>query len=328
MVRTVAALSRPESYPDHPSSIERIETHMSWVFLTPSRAYKLEKPIRTDAFDHRSVAARHRGCATELRLNRRLAPDVYLALVPVMETTHGLRVDGWDGGEVVDWLIEMRRLPRDRMLDVQIAAGGVEAESIDLLADTLTDFFIRGERIGFGPLEYRAHIAADLADKRACLVKPRYGLPLAEIDAIHAGQQDWLRAHARLLESRAARVIDGHGDLRPEHVCLERPPVVIDCLEFAASLRRLDPVSELGFLGLECRRLGAAWIGDRLLRRYGARSGDHVGPELVRFYQSQHALIRAAIAVWHLDDETLTETERWQARAREYLGLGVGLFDA
>ena len=299
---------------------------MSWVFLTPTRAYKLKKPIRTEFFDHRTTAARRAACATELRLNRRLAPTVYLALVPVTETDRGIQVDGWHSGTIIDWMVEMRRLPRARMLDVLLAGGGVETNAIDLLADTLTDFFMAGKQLGFDPLEYRAGVAAAIADKRRSLSQPRYGLELADIDvihAIHAGQQDWLREHGRLLEGRANRVIDGHGDLRPEHICLEQPPVVIDCLEFADSLRWLDPVSELSFLGLECRRLGAAWIGERLLARYAARSGDHAAPELTAFYQSQHALIRAAIAIWHLDDDSQTNIETWRARAREYLGLGL-----
>src|SRR5690606_23645446 len=117
--------------------------------------------------------------------------------------------------------------------------------------------------------------------------EPRYGLNDADLRAVVHGQKRWLARSGRLLEERAPWVVDAHGDLRPEHVCLEEPtPVVIDCLEFSQELRWLDPVSELSFLALECRRLGAAWIGERLLARYAEMSQDRVSAALVRFYQS------------------------------------------
>jgi aminoglycoside phosphotransferase family enzyme len=104
--------------------------------------------------------------------------------------------------------------------------------------------------------------------------------------------------------------------------------VIIDCLEFSKQLRSLDPISELAFLALECRRLGAAWIGERLLADYAARSGDRAPAELNPFYQSQHALIRAAIAVWHLDDGDDTRAaagDVWRERARGYLSMAAEL---
>ncbi len=323
LAETVAALREPSRYPGSVARVDAIETHMSWVFLTEDRAYKLKKPLLTDLIDHSTIAARRRACATELALNRRLAASVYLALTPVVRSDDQLRVGG--SGEIVDWLVEMRRLADRQMLDVRIRKGAVIAQEIDSLGDTLAEFFIGAARVELAGPDYRARIAADLAAKRSSLAQPHYGLKTAEIDAVYAAQQDWLARHADLLERRAARVVDGHGDLRPEHVCLERPPVVIDCLEFAQELRWLDPASELGFLALECRRLGAAWIGARLFERYAARSGDRPPAALIGFYQRHHALIRAAISVWHLDDHALDHSQRWRLRAREYLTLARAL---
>lgn len=330
LAELVAALLRPGSYGDSVARVEAIETHMSWVFLTDLHAYKLKKPMRTELFDHSTIAARRGACATELRLNRRLAPSVYLAIVPVVRDADGVHVDGEaerdpNPGEVIDWLVKMRRLPADRMLDLAIEHKSVSEDDVDRLASTLGPFFLGARPVAIDEARYREAIAADIGAKRASLAQPRYGLDNAEIDAVYAGQQEWLARHGALLEQRAARVVDGHGDLRPEHVCLEQPPVIIDCLEFSSRLRALDPVSELAFLALECRRLGGAWIGERLLADYAARTGDRAPAELIPFYQSQHALIRAAIAVWHLDDGDTRAGERWRERARDYLRIAASL---
>jgi len=324
LAEIVAALRLPSSYPDPVTRVDAVETHMSWVFLTDAHAYKLKKPIRTPLIDHTTIIARRRACETELLLNRRLAHSVYLAVVPVVRETHELRVDG-GRGEVVDWLVKMRRLPADRMLDERIRQRAVGEDDVDWVAATLARFFAGAERVAIDGCSYRERIAADIADKRASLAQPRYGLDVAEVDAVYAGQHDWLARHGALLEDRAAQVVDGHGDLRPEHVCLERPPVVIDCLEFNERLRELDPVSELAFLSLECRRLGAGWIGERLLAGYAAQTGDRPPAELIGFYQSHHALIRAAIAVWHLDDDSQDRSEVWHDRAHGYLRGAIEL---
>jgi uncharacterized protein len=322
LAETVAALRRPASYPGQVQRIEAIETHMSWVFLTETHAYKLKKPLRTELIDHATVADRHRACATELDLNRRLARSVYLSIEPVVRIAKGVRVGGGEG-EVIDWLVKMRRLSDARMLDVSIRHGAVTADQIGALAEILADFFSRATRVELAGPVYRERIAADIASKRSSLAQPRYGLPNEEVDGSYAAQHEWLARHGGLLEDRAARVVDGHGDLRPEHVCLEDPPVVIDCLEFAQELRWLDPASELAFLGLECRRLGAEWIGGLLLDGYEARTGDRPPAELIAFYEGQHALIRAAIAIWHLDDDALAQAEHWRERAREYLRMAT-----
>ncbi len=118
----VAFLSRPGSYPEPTARVDTIETHMSWVFLTDRQAWKLKKPVRTTWLDFTTAAARRRNCEAELRLNRRLATDVYLEIVP-LALDDGGRLRLGDGGGVIDWLVRMRRLPAARMLDRLIARG-------------------------------------------------------------------------------------------------------------------------------------------------------------------------------------------------------------
>lgn len=318
LAATVAALRQPASYPAGVQQVEAIETHMSWVFLTEAHAYKLKKPIRTPVLDHTTIEARHRACATELVLNRRLAPDVYLAVVALVASEHGMCLEG--AGTPIDWLVKMRRLPREQMLDARIERGAVADADVDRLAALLTRFYVTTERVPVTGAGHRGRITADIESKCSSLGQPHYGLSRADIDAVIAGKQRWLRDHGDLLEARGASVVDAHGDLRPEHVCLaDSIPVVIDCLEFDRTLRLLDPVSELAFLALECRRLDAPWIGERVLARYAELTGDRAPEPLIYFYQSHHALIRAAIAVWHLDDDALDQSAHWRERGSWYL---------
>lgn len=298
--------------------LERIETHRSWVFLTESRAYKLRKLRADGPLSADDVDSRRRASAQELELNLRLACSVYLGVVPVNLGPGGISVDG--DGQVVDWLLEMRRLPRERMLDDCIARGSVRMGEIDALTATLTRFYERCERAPLGGEDYRARLSADMEAKRLSLQRPSYGLDAALIHAVVAGLRAWMKNNARALDARAPAVVEAHGDLRPEHVCLEPEPVVIDCLDFDRQLRLLDPISELSFLALESRRLGAGWIGERVLARYLALTGDVVPGALIHFYQGVHALVRAAVAIWHLDDSP-NEAAHWRARANHYLRL-------
>jgi aminoglycoside phosphotransferase family enzyme len=209
------------------------------------------------------------------------------------------------------------------MLDARIARGAVTRADVRGLVATLARFYARAERCPMDGRAYRNAIAADVDAKHASLRQPRYGLDPAEVRAAADGLGQWLERHGESLEERAPRVVDAHGDLRPEHVCFEAEPVVIDCLEFSRSLRLLDPASELSFLALECRRLGAAWMGDELLAAYGASTGDVVPGSVIAFYEGYHALVRATIAVWHLDDAALDHSTAWVRKGSGYLRMAA-----
>ena len=125
----VAFLRRPEAYASRPPSVELKETHMSWLFLTDRYVWKLKKPVRYDYLDFSTVEARKADCELEVKLNRRLAPDVYLGVVSLVSDPHGRMQLGGEG-QVVDWLVMMRRLPVDRMLDAAIYAHTVSREDV------------------------------------------------------------------------------------------------------------------------------------------------------------------------------------------------------
>jgi uncharacterized protein len=315
------ALCSPAAYPEHSPTIEVIETHRAWVFLTSAHAYKLAKARVEERRDPCWSRRREQACQRELDLNRRLAKSVYLGALPVTQARGHWVVGG--EGPPADWVLQMRRLPGELMLDAAIATRSVKPGRIDDLAAVLRRFYASTEATPESASAYGARLLDDIRSKSASLSRADYGLAPDGPLRLATGLTQWAMGEPSLLGSRASSVVDAHGDLRPEHICLEAEPVVIDCLEFDAHLRRLDPLSELAFLALECRRLDAPWLGDLLLSRFVDPRDDRLAA-LLCFYQAYHALVRAAVAVWHLDDRQQPQRDHWRLRAERYLMLGAG----
>lgn len=317
-------LRRPDSYPHAPRGVTPVQTHLSWVFVTDAHAYKLKKPIRYDGIDFTTVAHRKRNCEEEVRLNRRLAPAVYLGVVPLTrEPTGALALNG--RGEPVEWLVQMRRLPSEHMLDAIIAAARVTADetAIRAAARHLARFYVDAPAEAVSGPAHRKRLADGVRRDLDELSRPRYGLPGQRVAELAQAQLAFLEKAPALFDRRvdAGRIVDGHGDLRPEHICVRPEPAIIDCLEFSKELRVIDPADELAFLALECERLGDARVGQWFLQTYVTVTGDEPPASLLHFYRVYRALRRATLAAWHLDDPDVTDPERFAARARHYLEL-------
>jgi aminoglycoside phosphotransferase family enzyme len=325
----VAFLSGPQAYPDGLNRVEIRQTHRSWVFLTDKHAWKLKKPVRTEYLDCRTPEARRRNCLREVRLNRRLADGVYLGVVPLtMDTNGDLQLHGH--GKAVDWLVHMRRLPSDRMLDNLIACQAVPKEDVLKLASKLAKFYKNAIPVPMTEAQYCKRLTADLESARCDLTTAAHGLTTDLANSVICSQLEFVEKNSDLLGARAreGRIVDGHGDLRPEHVCLEVQPVIIDCLEFNRNLRILDAASELAFLALECERLGGREIGQRLLQAYIEQADDCPSNALQAFYRAYHAVVRAKIAIWHLNDDAILDGAHWVAKAEQYLTLAACLSKA
>ncbi|MGZ3238342.1 MAG: hypothetical protein ACXU8A_13300 [Burkholderiaceae bacterium] len=318
----VAFLRQPTSFPESTYRVEAIETHMSWVFLTDGYAYKLKKPVRHDFLDFSTIEARRFYCEEEVRLNRRLATDVYLGIVAINLDSRGHLQLG-TAGNAIDWLVKMRRLPIKRMLDYAIKHGTATEQDIVKVATRLAHFYQTCTPVILDANEYRNRFLHHINCTRQELIQSVYQLSVTQINGICTAQSAALLNMAALFDERiqSEKIVEGHGDLRPEHVCLNPELDIIDCLEFSYDLRIADPVDELGFLALECERLGATDFGALLLRTYSELSGDMPAAALVHFYQSYRASLRAAIAIRHLNEEKFRYSPEWPRRAREYLKL-------
>ena len=317
----VAALRRPGTYPEPTAAIDVVETHMSWVFMTERHVYKLKKPVRYPFLDFTTLDARERDCLEEVRLNRRLAPDIYLGVVPLTRgRDREIRLEG--EGEVLDWLVWMHRLPEERMLKSLIMQGDVSEEDVRRFMEVLCRFYRQAPAEPVSTAAYLARYRVDIDANEQTLTAATPPLPQERITQVIRAHRAFLADHDELLAIRAAdgRVIEAHGDLRPEHICLLAEPVFIDCLEFKRDFRLLDPVEELAFLAMECEHLSADWIRPLVFDSYRQCTGDLPPKGLVTFYLSFRATLRARLAVWHARNG---DEAKWLRHAGEYLAIAA-----
>lgn len=324
-------LSRPDAYPHAPASVSMIETHMSFVFLADARVYKLKKPVRYPFLDFSTLAAREHNCREEVRLNRRLAPDIYLGVVALeYSSARGLSLSGpLADARVVDWLVEMRRLPAERMLDRLIREDAIERAHIDRLCMVLADFYANATPSSLSSQQYYARFIDEQAINREMLTRGSLMLDrdqtmstLDRLDALLCDSRELFVARVD-----AGAIIDGHGDLRPEHICLTEPIAIFDCLEFNLLLRQVDPYDEIACLGVECAALGAPQIGDRILETFTARMPDPPPARLIACYAAWRATLRARLSIAHLLEPTPRQPEKWEPQARHYLAIAARHLD-
>ena len=308
-----AALGEPGA------AVERLETHFAWVFLTARFAYKLRKPISYHGLDTRDLDSRRARCEDELKVNEPLAPGVYLGVVPLTRGSAGLSLGG--SGEAVDWLLRMQRLPAERMFDTMLRERSWRPADLEALELRLRSFFAEAPVVRISGITYCNRLRAAVAyNHQELLAGEPHGVDAAPVVEVVSLQNRLLELHRAALARRAddGWIRDCHGDLRPEHICLEPPVRVIDRLEFDADLRALDPIEDLAFLQLECEREGARWAGACLMRRYLSATGTDVPASIVDFYLSNRALTRARLAAWRLTERD-GDARLLRAKLRDYV---------
>ena len=319
----VKFLTRGDAYYPPVPEVTCHETHMSQVFLAGDRVYKLKKPVRFPYLDFSTLARREKACRAEVKLNRRLASDVYRGVTPLVLSEQGFAIGGQ--GEIVDWLVVMNRLDDSQMLDNVIRERQLHRWQLDRLVEILLQFYRRAKPVFIAPAAHVAELWRGLAYNRRVLLDPRLGIPSGSVRHIDAIQRRFVTERAGLLAERVRRrwIVDGHGDLRPEHIYLGDPVRIIDCLEFNARLRMVDPFDEIAFLCLECERLGAAWAGEYLRRRIARMLHDGHCDELFIFYRCYRAMLRARLSIAHLLEPNPRTPDKWTPLAHSYLRLAA-----
>jgi aminoglycoside phosphotransferase family enzyme/predicted kinase len=330
----IDALTRPEAYPFSVDRVEVRHTHISVVFLAGGYAYKVRKPVALGFLDFSTLDRRRHDCDEEVRLNRRLAPSVYLGVVPITQTGTKVSVEGQ--GEVVEWAVKMERLPDDATLLNRLRRGEVDAAVVEKLACTVTGFHARAEggaRIAaFGRFEIVAGNARENFEQSV----PQVGVTVsrAVFDRLRVLTESALKRHRPLIEARANRGVprDTHGDLHLDHVYLfpDRPPpadlVIIDCIEFNERFRFADPVADAAFLVMDLTVRGRRDLAGAFADAYFRASGDEEGRALLPFYIAYRAAVRGKVEGFKLAEAEVPDAEKAaalaSARARWLLALG------
>jgi hypothetical protein len=318
----LAALNDPDTYPDAPASIERHETHGSCVFVAGQHALKVKKPVVLPFLDYGTLERRRSACREEVRLNRRLAPALYLGTVGIVRRGDGtvsLAPDDEAPG-VVEVGVLMRRYEEADTLAARWAAGKATEAQLRMVGARIAAF-------------HAAHALPESADASVASLRQAVRTTLDDLEArpcaaadLHALRDRLERILGRrredLLErARRGLVVDGHGDLRAEHVLLTDPVQIVDALEFDPALRITDVACDLGFLVMDLQGAGSEDLARALVDGYRLAGGDPGDDALLALMGCYRALVRAKVDL--LSGDRMRAGERiaqavalgWRARS-------------
>lgn len=314
----LTALQNPALY-DHPvTGFTLMETHISWVILTGDFVYKIKKPVNFGFLDYSSLEKRAHFCAEELRLNRRLAPDLYLDVIAVRGSDDAPRLDG--DGPVIEYMVKTRQFRQQDLLGNMQRAGELAPFHIDSLAATLAAFHGQIERAtpesAWGqPDQVHAPVAQNFEQIRPLLSDPA---DLAQLEQL----EQW--AHTtfqRLIPQLAQRKADGlirecHGDIYLDNVTLVAGQVTLfDCIEFNDAFRWTDVMADVAFMAMDLEDRGLNDLSQRFVNGWLEHTGDYAGLAVLNYYKAYRAMVRAKVALLGLSPD-LSDQQRADVMAR------------
>jgi len=322
-------LRNPSAYPVTTRTVELIQTHISWLFLTDTHVFKLKKPVNFGFLDFSTLDLRRFYCFEELRLNRRLCPDMYEQVIALRETDAGAAFAG--DGKVIEYAVVMKRLPADRMLDRLIDGGGITAEEIRTVALEISRFHSNAPtspRISeFGALEQIEYNWRENFEQAAAFRTST--LPTAVASTIRASIETFLGSHRSLFAERIANgyIRECDGDIHLGNICLLNGTVYIfDCIEFNERFRCSDTAADIAFLLMDLDYHRRPDLADAALSAYITASGDTDCAKLITFYKVYRAFVRGKVESLQFHDPGISREARSTAekRAIGYFRLAQG----
>lgn len=320
MERTSSLLIRQLMQPalfDHPvKNLRLVETHVSWVLLTGDYAYKIKKPLNLGFLDFSTLEKRRFYCEEEVRLNRRLAGDYYLGVIPVTGVPEHPR---WGGaGKAMEYAVKMRQFPQDAQLDRILDRGRLEPRHMDAFAHLIADFHARASVAstsgGYGT---PAHIYHPVAENFTQLEKPcaAVGLSLQLEKLRHWSGESFSRLEPAFEQRKEQGFVrECHGDMHLRNMAwVDDQPLVFDCIEFNPDLRWIDVVSETAFLVMDLLQRQEPELAWRFLNVYLEVGGDYAGMELLPFYLTYRAMVRAKVAAIRASQAGIAAEDRIEA---------------
>ncbi len=322
----IQAMMCADFYPHCPESVELKQTHISYVFLAGDYVYKVKKPVRFVFLDYSTLEKRRHFCHEEIRLNRRLAPAVYLEVIAVVQNEGRFMLSQSPGEPVFEYAVKMRRLPEEYFLDRRIQDAKAQKEDFNRIATKLADFYATAATdqasLYGSPDAIRRKLEENVKE-----VEPLIGetLTLKEFRRIQDYNDHFFAQYGDLLEMRVrdGRVREGHGDLRAEHICLEDDPVIFDCIEFSEEFRYCDAASEIAFLSMDLDYLGSPLLSEYFAASFQKLTQDPELSRLLPLYKGYRACVRGKVESLKSQEREVPEEEREEAksRARRYFHL-------
>jgi hypothetical protein len=321
----VEVLLKPETYAHHPQKVELVQTQMSFLFLTGDYVYKVKKPVNLGYLDYTTLEKRRFFCRQEIELNRRLCPDTYLEVVPIISRQGQISLGG--EGEIIEYAVKMKQLPADRMMDKLLPQNLVTEEMVARVAEKLAAFHDKArtspEISAYGkPGAIKINTDENFAQTEKYIA---ISIPSNKYNKIKAYTDNFAKSNKSLFDKRVkeGRIRDCHGDLHAAHVCLANGICIYDCIEFNDRFRYGDVASEVAFLAMDLDRFRHADLSQAFVDAYVRFSRDKELPQLLNFYKCYRAYVRGKVSSFMLDDPYISAEEKTGvlAAARRYFEL-------
>jgi len=321
-------LKKRDAFPEETKEVRLIQTHISFVFICDKYVYKIKKPVDFGFLDFTSLEKRRIYCEKEVELNRRLAEDVYIGVLPVIYDGKRHFIDKVSG-EIVEYAVKMKRLPEDMLMKRLFEERKLNEEHIRKVAKRIAEFHLSADTSSeidqFGKKEaFKIN-----TDENFDQVQKYIGITIdkEKFHEINEWTERFYKEREGLFEERIRkrRIRDCHGDLHMEHIyLLEGRPVIIDCIEFNDRFRYGDTVGDIAFLLMDLEYHGGKGFSDILWRYYKEFANeDDEADEILRFYKVYRAFVRGKVNSFQLDDPSISSKDKESAikRARSYFDL-------
>jgi len=318
-------LLNPGIYPDHPKEVKFIETHISLLFLTGNYVYKVKKPVDFGFLDFTSLEKRRYFCEQEVKLNRRLSPDIYLGVVKISRDQGKISLDG--KGEIEEYAVKMVQIPEELLMDKLLEKGHVDQKMMEALAAKLVRFYSSAETNdtikSFGKPERVKQDTDENFEQTEKYVDVVISKPVYE--EIRDRTNRFFETQEKLFHARIAsdRIRDCHGDLRLEHIFWGDEISIFDCIEFNERFRYTDVAADIAFLAMDLDYHGREDLSEHLIQAYIEKSDDQNLISMLDFYKCYRAYVRGKVESFRLDDPNIREAEKRGAltRAKKYFEL-------
>jgi len=329
MKQIIEDLKHPSALPEDTVNVDVVQTHISVVFVADTYVYKIKKPVDFGFLDFSTLEKRKHYCHQEVALNRRLAKDLYLDVLPVT-LQNGKFTLTQTGGAPVEYAVKMKRIPDDRLMKSLFEGGKITPEHLGEIAEVLSKFHLNAKTSAeiaqyAEPEKFKIN-----TDENFQQVRNQCGLTLSkeQFQDIQAYTDDFYKSHRDLFFERiaAGRIRDCHGDLHMEHICLMPGLPIIDCIEFNERFRYSDAIADIAFLLMDLEYHGGMKEAEILWSGYKNLSKEGQVDHLLKFYKVYRAFVRGKVNGFQLDDPAIGDREKAEAvrRAQSYFNLAHG----
>jgi len=305
-------LQKPELYGNDNKKAEIIQTHISFVVLTDKYVYKIKKPVDFGFLDFSTLEKRKFFCEEEIRLNKRLCPEIYLEIVTLNYLDDKLSING--PGKIVDYAVKMKQFSQDNIMTSKLKQGEIDVDDIDKMVDILVEFYNKSDRNPeidkFGTME----LIKNNTDENFEQTKDVKDITIPQhiFNFIKMATNDFLDKKQQVLNQRIENgyIRDCHGDLHSGNIVVDEDVCIFDCIEFNTRFRYSDVACDLAYLCMDLDYLGYPYLSSYFINRYIEKSNDPGIVEVINFYKCYRAYVRAKVLGFRLNDPNISQEDK------------------